>query len=402
MTSRLHVLFVGHEASRTGAPLLLREVIRWALTRGDMTGRCVLMNGGSLAPEFESLCETHVLQDREKPARWKRLFRKLGLLPSRNAALAKWLNPSQSPDARAADVIYVNSVGSLQALAQIRPCLPDVPVVIHVHELTWVLRHFEKTHAVSDSLAGADKIIAASGAVRDALLNEFRLEPDRIELIYEFLCRGPVDGTHRSSYRGQIRARLGISASATVCLGMGTMEWRKATDLIPAIASRCAASGRDLHFIWIGRETRDCSIAQLTVEAERLGASRCVHLAGEVEDPAPYLSAADLFVLPSREDPYPLAMLEAASYGLPVVCFDQSGGAIEFVGSGECGIAVPHLDTNAMAGAIVELSSDVHRAAQLGTAARRKVLTLHSPESTIPKILDVLRAAAGRKSRTKE
>lgn len=394
MTSRLHVLFVGHEATRTGAPLLLREVIHWALARGDMTGQCVLMQGGSLAPEFESLCETRILQDREKTPRWKRLLRKLGLLPNRRASLAKWLGASQSPDAQTPDVIYVNSVGSLQALAQIRTCLPNVPVVVHVHELTGVLRHFEKSHAVSDALAGAAKVIAASSAVRDALLSEFGLEPDRVELIYEFLCRGAVDGTQRLSYREQVRARLGIPTSATVCLGMGTMEWRKATDLVPVIAGQCLAAGRELQFIWIGRETRDCSIAQLSLKAQRLGASRCVHLLGEVEDPAPYLSAADLFLLPSREDPYPLAMLEAASYGLPIVCFAQSGGAIEFIEGGACGIAVPQLDTNAMAGALVALSENAHRAGQLGAAAREKVLSHHSPENTIPRILDVLRGAA--------
>ena len=73
-----------------------------------------------------------------------------------------------------------------------------------------------------------------------------------------------------------------------------------------------------------------------------------VHFVGELENPHPLLNACDLFCLPSREDPFPLVMLEAGALGKPMVCFDGAGGAKEFAARG-AGIVVPYLDVPAMA-----------------------------------------------------
>ena len=64
-------------------------------------------------------------------------------------------------------------------------------------------------------------------------------------------------------------------------------------------------------------------------------------------DTVPYFLAADLFALTSREDPCPFVNLEAMESGLPVVAFEESGGAPEVLEG--AGICVPHLDVAAMA-----------------------------------------------------
>jgi glycosyltransferase involved in cell wall biosynthesis len=61
---------------------------------------------------------------------------------------------------------------------------------------------------------------------------------------------------------------------------------------------------------------------------------------------------AGAFVLPSRFDPWPLALVEAAAAGLPVICSDACGSAVEIVRSGYNGVRVPDEDATALADAL--------------------------------------------------
>lgn len=55
-----------------------------------------------------------------------------------------------------------------------------------------------------------------------------------------------------------------------------------------------------------------------------------IHLVPVKTDAKPYFEMADVFFLSSREDPFPLVMLEAASLGIPMVGFRGTGGIEDF------------------------------------------------------------------------
>jgi glycosyltransferase involved in cell wall biosynthesis len=76
-----------------------------------------------------------------------------------------------------------------------------------------------------------------------------------------------------------------------------------------------------------------------------------------MQDPTSFLESLSLILLPSGEDSWPLVLLEAAAAGVPIVCFQRSGGAEEFVAQGG-GAAVPYLDVEAMAQAAVRYLSE--------------------------------------------
>ena len=84
--------------------------------------------------------------------------------------------------------------------------------------------------------------------------------------------------------------------------------------------------------------------------------SRRILFIGPRADTAPYFLAADVFAMTSREDPCPIANLEAMESGLAVVAFQESGGPPRSFGIE--GSAVPYLDVEAMAVAVAELLSD--------------------------------------------
>jgi starch synthase len=85
------------------------------------------------------------------------------------------------------------------------------------------------------------------------------------------------------------------------------------------------------------------------------------------------LAAADLYVLPSRREGFPVAPVEAMAGGLPVVASDVRGMA-EILPRGEAdgGVIVPSGDAAALANALAELIADAPRRTALAAAARRR------------------------------
>lgn len=107
-------------------------------------------------------------------------------------------------------------------------------------------------------------------------------------------------------------------------------------------------------------------------EVRRLGLDSVVRLAGERDDVADFLAAADLFVLSSRSEGLPLSILEAMAVGLPVVA-SGVGGVPEVVVEGETGLLVPPGDPQSLADAIERLLDDSALRRRLGAAGRIRV-----------------------------
>jgi len=85
-----------------------------------------------------------------------------------------------------------------------------------------------------------------------------------------------------------------------------------------------------------------------------------------------HLSAADIFVLPSRSEGFSNAIVEAMAASLPVVATDVGGNA-EAVRDGISGFVVPSEDIPALAAAIIRLLSDPSKAQAMGVAGKKLV-----------------------------
>ena len=127
-----------------------------------------------------------------------------------------------------------------------------------------------------------------------------------------------------------------------------------------------------------------CKSATREDVAERL------HFSGVVKGPSRYFSMFDVFALTSRQDPFALVNLEAASLGKPIMCVAGAGGSPEFVGD-DCGYVVPHLDAGAMADRIVELLSQPEIRGRSGARAREKVHRNHDVSVVAPRLVAIMR-----------
>jgi len=107
----------------------------------------------------------------------------------------------------------------------------------------------------------------------------------------------------------------------------------------------------------------------LESRASETGVADRLELAGWSDDARSYLPAFDVFVLPSRYEGFPLAIVEAMLAGLPVVAADV-GSIPEAVVDGETGLVVPPDDVPALTAALRRMIDDPALRARCGEAGR--------------------------------
>ena len=127
--------------------------------------------------------------------------------------------------------------------------------------------------------------------------------------------------------------------------------------------------------------------AMVETTIHELGISDNVLLAGVQSDIPQWLRLFDVFVLPSRREGVPLAILEAMSCGLPIVATDV-GGVSEVVDQ-SAGIVVPSEDAHKLAAAIADILGDQNLRSRMSTSARCHVESKFSYEHMIDDYLSV-------------
>jgi glycosyltransferase involved in cell wall biosynthesis len=112
-----------------------------------------------------------------------------------------------------------------------------------------------------------------------------------------------------------------------------------------------------------------------------------VILLGGLTNPREILPAFDLFVLPSRKEGLPFALLEAMDASLPTVA-TRVGGVPEVI-TDDCGLLVEKEDPTALAQALLALLENPDLARELGTAARRRIQTKFNEDSMLEQTASV-------------
>jgi glycosyltransferase involved in cell wall biosynthesis len=382
------ILFVGHDATRTGAPASLLRIVEWFAKNSGYAPVVVLGDGGPLESDYASCAELHVWnQPYAAPLDPRRLVNALlrraghidkALLTRHQASIVRRLS------GRRVAAIF-NNTGLNAAIVGALKAALRVPVVSRIPELEAFMRRNNIEGSAARVLALSDRLVAVSQAVKDNLVARHGVSAERVTVVHGACAAAPV-----ARGAGRLREKLGLPATAFLAGGCGTMDWRKGIDLFIQVAHRVARRPEcgDIHFCWIGSPVSQASGIELHYEVELHSLARRLFFLGEVPDTAPLMADLDLFLLPSREDPFPLVMLEAARQGVPIVCFEGSGGAAEFVDD-TLGATVPMLDTAAMAQAVMALRDAPERRSALGRRAQEKSLA-YTTERMGGEILRVL------------
>jgi glycosyltransferase involved in cell wall biosynthesis len=373
----VRTLFLSHDATRTGAPLLLLAFLRWVRAESDVEFRIVLKDGGDLEREFAAAGPCTNL-------RWNTHPRKRG------GPFGRFRKPVPAPPMpplHDIDLVYSNTITNGAVTAALAPS--GRPIITHVHELENVIHQYgvENFELVKRHTT---LFITASRAVKQNLVAAHGIPDERIAVVHSFLPMREFSEDRASRSREEMRASLGIPEHAYVVGGCGTTDWRKSPELFVQLAAkvRRRAPGAPFHFLWVGGSLS----FELRWDLERLGLEN-VTFVPHTDRALDYFTAMDAFALTSRVDPYPLVCLEAATLGKPILCFDGAGGMSEFV-EDDCGYVVPYLELGEMADRLVALEGDRDRSRALGAAARRKVAARHDIGRAAPEIVALMHRVA--------
>lgn len=147
-------------------------------------------------------------------------------------------------------------------------------------------------------------------------------------------------------------------------LGVGRLSYVKGFDQLIEAFSRAGLPETDLLLIGDGPER-----AALTRLAGNLGLTGRVIFAGTKLNLQDYYSQAELFVLPSRNEGYPNALVEAMSFGCPCIAMNCEFGPAEIISNGHNGLLVEAANIDALAGAMARLINNPSLKASLSRQA---------------------------------
>jgi hypothetical protein len=204
------------------------------------------------------------------------------------------------------------------------------------------------------------RLVAVSKRVEDDAVVE-GIRPERIVRIANGIDIQKVDPAEIL----RVRNGLSVQSDDLVLLSVGRLMYQKGhTLLLKALPTVLAEFPNVLALIVGNGPLKD----DLQAEAARLNISEQVKFLGFRDDVPVLMSAADMFLFPSRFEGMPNSVLEAMGYGLAVIATDVQG-VDELIRNEENGIIVPVENTAAISRAILRLANSPEERRRLGRAA---------------------------------
>lgn len=378
-----NILFIAHQASRTGAPLLLLNTIKWLKQNTNNEIIILLAEEGILESEFKKFGKVYLYPNQKTNSPnlvnklFYYLFYKRFILPLKRQILKHTLKR------KPIKLIFSSTLSNGNILSFLN--FLDANVITHAHELEFLIKLYGENN-IKQVIARTNLFICGSKCVEENLTLKHGVNPNKLKTIHSFIpdiTQNPDDSEILA-----IKNKLKILPETIVIGFSATLGWLKGTDLIIQLAQKILPSNPEVLFIWIGANKQSFDYFQYQYEISRENLSDKIVFIESVANPANYYAVFDIFVFPSREDSFGLVGLENALFESPIVCFDR-GGQPEFVGN-DSGFVVPYLDLDTMAQKIIELINNPILRKTLGNNAKTKVLSEFSIDVQMPKILNEL------------
>jgi N-acetyl-alpha-D-glucosaminyl L-malate synthase BshA len=276
---------------------------------------------------------------------------------------------------------------SRQVLASTGPGnAPRVVTTLHGTDITLVGNDRSYSEIVAFSIQQSDLVTAVSDSLRTSTYEELAVSRD-IAVIPNFLdC-----AVHRRRTRPELRKRFTSGDDATrIVAHVSNFRPVKRVDAVIAIFDMIRKQV-PARLLLVGDGPELATAYRL---ARELGITSLVHGVGAQEEVVPLLSISDVFLLPSSQESFGLAALEAMACEVPVVA-SNVGGLPEVIEHGVSGFLHPPQAIEEMAASALVLLSDDALHERVSRAACRRVREHFCVERVVPMYEAAYRSIVG-------
>jgi N-acetyl-alpha-D-glucosaminyl L-malate synthase BshA len=252
---------------------------------------------------------------------------------------------------------------------------PKIVTTLHGTDITLVGSDASYSEIVGYSIQRSDGVTAVSDSLRQSTRNDLGVQRD-IRVIPNFLDAT----THRRVEVPGLRERFTRGAADTrIVIHVSNFRPVKRIDAVVSIFDRIRREV-PARLLLVG-DGPEMGTAYRTARA--LGIEPLLDVVGEQEEVLSLMSVADVFLLPSLQESFGLAALEAMACGVPVVA-SNVGGLPEVVEHGVSGFLHPLDALDEMAASALSVLTDADRGRRVGAAARRRVEDRFDASTIVP------------------
>jgi glycosyltransferase involved in cell wall biosynthesis len=290
-----------------------------------------------------------------------------------------WLIASALDLERGADVVHLHGYSEKSAVVSLLARMLRKPVIVKLtsvgHDDPVAMR--AKGSLLFGGYRRADRFVAVSPRF-EALYADAGLPPGKLQVIPNgvdldrFRPASPAE-------RMRLRRDLGLPVDGLLVLFVGFFSHEKCPDLLFDAWTDSFGASPASSLVIVGASRSDyyeidsTMAARVQADAVRLGCQDRLRLVEHTESIELYYRAADVFVLPSKREGLPNALLEAMACGLPSIVSRLPGVTDSVISDGVDGVLVEPGDREALASALRAALCDAERRARLGRAARQTV-----------------------------
>ena len=241
----------------------------------------------------------------------------------------------------------------------------------HLGEIRGMSKWRENLHTFLVNQGIIQTLVASSARTRNNAI-EVGVQPEHITTIYNAIM--PFDVAHID--RESVREKIGLKKEDVFFVAVGRLVYEKGHEFfVEAMSIVTKEDSRAIAGICGAGPLHD----QLQTQIEILNLQNKVKLLGQWDEIPELLAASDVFVLPSRWEGLPMALLEGMMSGLPVIA-TRVEGVDEVVQPGEHGLLVALESPAELAQAILQLLRSPADRQRMGAAARERVLSSYTTD----------------------
>jgi glycosyltransferase involved in cell wall biosynthesis len=241
------------------------------------------------------------------------------------------------------------------------------PAIVYTEHSLWN-KMAVLVRVVNRAGIGLDQsLIVVSEAARSALPRTLRA---RSQVIVHGVDLSAANAAvaQRACTRAEVRFELGLPEDDLMVLTVANLRPEKGYDTLLDAARLVVDRGLPVRFVSVGRGSEEAAMVQ---RHRTLGLGDRFTFLGLREDVLRLLVAADLFVLPSRQEGLPVVLMEATSVGLPIVA-TAVGGVPQVLTDGVNGLVVRPDSPRDLAAAIARMVEDPALRTRLGGGAEER------------------------------